>query len=195
MAINHNLRFARPNRNRFSDSFSLDRRVWVNPIDQQEFSVSHLSPSFMRIRYVKNGEQREVNARVTYSHHCYTREMTPMDDERLHVVTEFYRQREKRRMFDDQRWSYSHALPELMSKIQNMPCKRDADNQVVIHFASRDANYPQIGWYTFIRIQVDPRYPDVLQLEVRTTHRRNSDPSTIPYPIRFSQHLASLLND
>lgn len=200
MAIKHRLKHARPNRNDFHPSFDKAGQCWTNPLDGKTYSVAHLRPFFIDVPYTKNDEKRSVRARVSFSVHCYTRERKHLDDPELTVVTETVDKRKAGRIrvdrvFDEARWIYSNGLPKLMANIQNMSCKRDDDNQVVIHFAPRNNNRPAEGWYTFVRIQVDPKYPDVLQLEVRTTHRRIDHPSSSRYPIRFNQHLATLLDD
>lgn len=203
MAIKHSLKFIRPNKNTFEKSFNTTTHVWTNPINGQAFDVSHLRAFFLDISYTKNEVERTVRARVSFSAHCYTRSQQHLDDDELLVVTESIVKRwkrgrgveEKKRIFDEERWNYSKSLPELMRKVQNMSCKRDEDNQVVIHLAPRNLNRPGEGWYTFVRVQVDPQHPDVLQLEVRTTHRRISHPASSKYPIRFSQHLAELLDE
>lgn len=200
LAIKHSLKFTRPNKNTFENSFNTTTRVWTNPINGQAFDVSHLRAFFLDISYTKNEVERTVRARVSFSAHCYTRSQKHLDDDDLLVVTEsiFKRGRvveEKKRTFDEERWNYSKSLPELMKKVQNMSCKRDEDNQVVIHLAPRNLNRPGEGWYTFVRVQVDPKHPDILQLEVRTTHRRISHPASSKHPIRFSQHLAELLDE
>jgi len=203
LAIKHSLKFIRPNKNTFEKSFNTTTHVWTNPINGQAFDVSHLRAFFLDISYTKNEVERTVRARVSFSAHCYTRSQQHLDDDELLVVTESIVKRwkrgrgveEKKRIFDEERWNYSKSLPELMRKVQNMSCKRDEDNQVVIHLAPRNLNRPGEGWYTFVRVQVDPQHPDVLQLEVRTTHRRISHPASSKYPIRFSQHLAELLDE
>jgi 23S rRNA maturation mini-RNase III len=203
LAIKHSLKFKRPNKNTFSTSFNTTTQVWTNPIDGQAFDVSHLRAFFLDISYTKNEIEKTVRARVSFSAHCYTRSQQHLDDDELLVVTESIIKRrgrtkeieEKKRVFDQERWNYSKSLPELMQKVQNMSCKRDEDNQVVIHLAPRNLNRPAEGWYTFVRVQVDPKYPDLLQLEVRTTHRRINHPASSKHPIRFSQHLAELLDE
>lgn len=199
MAIQHSLKFVKPNRTTFADSFDKKTRVWTNPVDGKTFDISHLTAFFLDISYTKNGVQKSIRARVSFSAHCYTKEIKRLDDEELTVVTESIRRGRNtlafHRVFDEERWIYSQCLPELMQSVQNMSCKRDDDNQVVIHMAPRNPNRPGEGWYTFIRVQVDPNHPDVLQLEVRTTHRRVGHPSSSKHPIRFSQHLAELLDD
>lgn len=203
MAIKHSLKFKRPHKNTFATSFNTTTQVWTNPIDGQAFDVSHLRAFFLDISYTKNEIEKTVRARVSFSAHCYTRSQQHLDDDELLVVTESIIKRrgrtkeieEKKRVFDQERWNYSKSLPELMKKVQNMSCKRDEDNQVVIHLAPRNLNRPAEGWYTFVRVQVDPKYPDILQLEVRTTHRRISHPASSKHPIRFSQHLAELLDE
>lgn len=200
LAIKHSLEFIRPNKNTFETSFNTTTQVWTNPINGQAFDVSHLRAFFLDVSYTKDDVKRTVRARVSFSAHCYTRSQQHLDDDELLVVTESIVKRrrvveEKKRIFDEARWNYSKSLPELMRKVQNMSCKRDEDNQVVIHLAQRNLNRPGEGWYTFVRIQVDPKFPDVLQLEVRTTHRRISHPASSKYPIRFSQHLAELLDE
>lgn len=203
MAIKHSLKFIRPNKNTFEKSFNTATQVWTNPIDGRTFDVSHLRRFFLDISYTKNEVKKTVRARVTFSAHCYTRSQKRLDDDELLVVTESIVQRgrrgreieERKRVFDEERWNYSKSLPELMRNVQNMSCKRDDDNQVVIHLAPRNRNRPGEGWYTFVRVQVDPQFPDVLQLEVRTTHRRINHASSSKHPIRFSQHLADLLDE
>jgi len=195
LEIKHSLRFVKPNRNRFKESFNTKQRTWTNPLDGQTFSLLHLNAFFLDVSYTKGGILKTVRARVTFSPHCYTRAKKRLDDDELIVVTEGYGPTSVDRVFDQERWLYSQSLPPLMKNIQNMSCKRDDDNQVVIHFSSRNRNRPGEGWYSFIRIQVDPKFPDILQLEVRTTHRRPGHVSSSRYPIRFSQHLADLLDD
>lgn len=200
LAIKHSLKFVKPNKNTFAESFNTSTRIWTNPINGLTFDVSHLCAFFMNISYTKNKVKRTVRARISFSAHCYTRSQEHLDDDELLVVTEFIVKRrgeveQKKRIFDEERWIYSQCLPALMREVQNMSCTRDDDNQVVIHLAPRNRNRPGEGWYTFVRVQIDPKFPDIVQLEVRTTHRRMGHPSSSRHPIRFSQHLAELLDE
>lgn len=195
MAIKHSLKFVKPNRYTFKASFDSVARTWTDPIDGQIYSVAHLNAFFVDISYAKDNVLRKVRARVSFSPHCYTREKKWQDDDESIVVSERTSKRVVDRVFDHERWNYSLSLLELMQGVESLNCKRDDDNQVVIHLAPRNVCRPGEGWYTFIRVQVDPKFPDILQLEVRTTHRRNGHPAASRYPIRFNQHLANLLDE
>lgn len=195
-AINHRLKFKKPNRFIFKDSFNQARFEWVNPVTHQVFSISHLKPFFLSLTYLDKSTNQQLtkSARVSFSPHCYSREMKGLDDPQLIVVTEKKGNHSVDRIFDTDRWNHSISLAKQLQSIHNISCKRDSDNQVVIYFEKQDRYSQSNGWYTFIRIQIDPKYPDILQLEVRTTHRRPNHPSSAKYPLRFNQHVADILS-
>ena len=195
-AINHRLKFKKPNRFIFKDSFNKDSFEWVNPVTHLVFSIAHLKPFFLPLTYLdkKTNQQVTTSARVSFSPHCYSREIKALDDPQLTVVTEIKGTQLVDRIFDIERWNHSISLATELQSIHNISCKRDSDNQVVIYFERQDRYSQSNGWYTFIRVQVDPKYPDILQLEVRTTHRRPNHPSSAKYPLRFNQHVAEMLS-
>lgn len=195
-AINHRLRFKKPNRFTFKESFNKSTFEWVNPVTHQVFSLAHLKPFFLDLTYLdkRTNQQVTVSARVSFSPHCYSREIKALDDPQLTVVTERKGTQDVDRIFDLERWNHSISLVGKLQSIHKISCKRDADNQVVIYFEQQDKRSQSNGWYTFIRVQVDPRFPNILQLEVRTTHRRPNHPSSAKYPLRFNQHIADMLD-
>ena len=172
----------------------------TDPASNQKYSLEYFTPFFKKITVKDNKkEDIEISTRISFSPHCYTRGFKEIKDEPEHVLlTEQQRnsRRVDQRVFDEQRYIFAKHLKDVLeAELATLKCLEGTDDQVVINFEARDLTNRNIGWYTFIRIQINPKFPKILQIEIQSIHRRTNRPGNLvgTYPKFMHQHISRIL--
>jgi hypothetical protein len=171
-----------------------------DPTNNQTISLECFTPFFKKIT-IKNQEKQdvEISTRISFSPHCYTRGFNEDKDDPAHILlTEQPRNSTtiNKRVFDGQRYIFAnHLKQELENNLATLKCLEGRDDQVVLNFEARDLTNRNVGWYTFIRVQINAKFPKILQIEIQSIHKRTNKPENLvgTYPKLMHQHISRIL--
>ncbi|PHM73136.1 hypothetical protein [Xenorhabdus kozodoii] len=153
-------------------------RTYTHPETKELFDLSHMAPKTIKIKYEYNDSLKkkikgELQARVIFSHHCYTKTILDAEDSAI-LITEYENGVIKEhRAFDKVRYKYTFALLEVIVNISYKICRESRLKGKIIRLEEKDRNNPHRGIYIIMKLKIKK---ENLFLYIETAHYRKNEP-------------------
>ena len=161
--------------------------TWTDPETEEVYSLDHLEDYLTDFEILVGDELWQLETRVVFSNHCYTRSMSEGDDPQLIVDKQPKKDGSiDTRVFCEKRWEFSLRLKEIIGEIHNKLCFQGNRGSVIYRQEDKPGLQSHEGWYICLDLEYTPGDDPELTMWVRSVHYRRNRPDNIrPKPNRF----------
>lgn len=176
-----------------SEVYENENRVYTD-MDGNSYSFSHLNTIENHpLKYeFKQGDIKRkghVLVDIVFDHHCYTKEKNA-GDTNVTLVTEYFDNGStKERVFDLERYSYTHSLVAVIKGISHKTCRASRVSGKAIRLEEQDRQRPNAGIYILMKMKLKD---EKLTLFVETCHRRSNEPYDLQLQDRPERYMLIL---
>lgn len=146
---------------------------WIDPDSQIEYDLRHMQ-SFdveYEVKLSKSDPLTKVNAKVSFSNHCFSRSKKPDDADRHVISIEPFEER----VFCPERWAFSKGLPDIIRDLTYKGCLQGGKKEIIYRQEDRTCPGSHEGWYICLKLD----YKKGLEVWVRSAHWRPNRPIDI----------------
>lgn len=161
--------------------------TWTDPESEEVYSLGHLEDYLTNFEILVGDELRQLETRVVFSNHCYTRSMSDDDDPRQIVDEQHKRDGTvDTRVFCEKRWEFSLRLQDIISEIDDKLCFQGNRGSLIYRQEDKPNLQSHEGWYLCLDLEYKPGSDPELTIWVRSVHYRTNRPANIrPKPNKF----------
>lgn len=152
---------------------------WIDPISEVSYDLGHLEPfeTGFKIKLSKNAPLTDIQGKVIFSKHCYSRKKTESDDPSHIITTE--RKRDgtiEDRVFCPNRWDFSIRIPEIIKNLNDKLCLEGNRRHIVFRQEDKTPPSGHDGWYICMNLNYRKERDPQFELRVTSAHWRPNRP-------------------
>jgi hypothetical protein len=162
--------------------------TWTDPETGKVYSLDHLGDYLTNFEILVGDKLYQLETRVSFSNHCYTRSMSEDDDDQRQIVDVQHKRggTVDRRVFCEKRWEFSLRLKDIISDIHDKMCFQGNRGSLIYRQEDKPSQQSHEGWYLCLDLEYTPGKKPELTIWVRSVHHRRNRPHNIrSKPNRF----------
>lgn len=180
--------------------YDSNTKIYKDPISNKEYDLSHMhnvKGVELKFETKVDGEKIKgvVLVDVFFNHHCYTSERKSSDTSVTFVTDIFSDGSTVERVFDEERYSYTHQLCHLVANLDHKLCKGSRTNKKdnkVIRLEDKKKQNPSDAIYVLMKMKRSVRSGNPFNLYIETSHRRRNEPAGLDLAKSERKHMLIL---